>query len=280
MELLQKDKDKGKGKVVESALEESASDGNAVNQEPHIHSLEKDAAIRSELDKFVGAPPAPSSDSSDTDSGSSSEYETDSDSDEEEDDEANPEFVFSNSPVPSPRKRPMTFEIIEDDDEPTSSDPITSVNEAPLPPVPQPPFERLPKDEAMTLAGEVVSWMREKKVEAWWDAQAAAGPSGTTGDSKDGKDVKLEEGVKIEKSIEIAGDMEEGEVDETPQPEKASVEVAAPSASPASGLPRFSSSGTIVVRAMQQRPGHEGWLEEGSVVCHTDGRVLGFVSTP
>ena len=45
-------------------------------------------------------------------------------------------------------------------------------------------------------------------------------------------------------------------------------------------IPKFQSSGTVIIRAMQNLPstGEDGWLEEGSVVCFADGRVLGTVS--
>ncbi|KAI9632970.1 putative transporter, partial [Dioszegia hungarica] len=251
---------KGKEKVVEpstsdegaqavSGEEEAAagslSGGQAGSEQPM--SLEDATALRSELDKFVG----------------------------EEAEGGNPEFVFSDSPAPSPRKRPMTFETIDDDEEPTSSDPIVSAHEAPLPPVPQPPFARLPAGETLSLAGEVVSWMRERKVEAWWDAQEVKAES-----SRMAAEAAAALAVSTEKDLEAAVDaeMEEGEVEEPVAAGSSSAPEAVAPPKAVNDVPRFSSSGTIVIRAMQERPGQEGWLEEGSVVCHSDGRVLGFVS--
>lgn len=265
-EALQKDK--AKAKAVEPETSTPIPEEPVVKLEEGMdqpRSLEEDAALRLELDRFVGAgAPAPDSDSSSDDSVSSSEFESDSEDEEEEGDE---EFVFSNSPAPSPRKRPMTFEVIDDDEEPVSSEPIMSVNEAPLPTVPQPPFEKLPAGEGLTLAGEVVSWMKEKRVEAWWEGQnqAVAGPSGPTS-------VSTEETIEPKTKGDM--DMEEGEVDEMAM---VVAPVMIPKSTASTSTPKFTSSGTVVVRAMQQRPGQEGWLEEGSVVCHSDGSVLGFV---
>lgn len=262
----------------EEAAAGSLSGGQAGSEQPM--SLEDATALRSELDKFVGVRPTADSDS---DSDSSSEFLSDSSSEEEEDDDeeeaegGNPEFVFSDSPAPSPRKRPMTFETIDDDEEPTSSDPIVSAHEAPLPPVPQPPFARLPAGETLSLAGEVVSWMRERKVEAWWDAQEVKAES-----SRMATEAAAALAVSTEKDLEAAVDaeMEEGEVEEPVAAGSSSAPEAVAPPKAVNDVPRFSSSGTIVIRAMQERPGQEGWLEEGSVVCHSDGRVLGFVSSP
>lgn len=218
---------------------------------------EEHAAIKVELDRMVAAPIGDGD--ADGSSDSSSEYETDdSDSEIEAGTEGPAEFVFSDSPPPTPRKRPLKYEVIEDDEEPAPSGPILSANEAPLPPVPQPPFSQLPAEEKLSLAGEVVSWMREKKVEAWWEKQNAPDQS-----------------IMDEKADGEA--MEDGEVKETQQHEPSASTFASESMA---NMPKFGSSGTVVLRAMQERPGQEGWLEEGTVVCYPDGKVLGFVCPP
>lgn len=259
-------------------------------------------AIEIELDRLVGKPPAPEEEAvnpglgSESDSDSSSEYESDSSSEEDSeegdlgDGDAGPEgteFVFSGSPAPSPRKRPMHFEVIDDDEEPVSSDPILSANEAPLPPVPQPPFLRLPEGERLSLAGEIVSWMKEKKVEAWWENQRRAEsqveaetlPDAGKADVSEKDGLAGEAGVESGQTKQAANILEEGQVSE--EPATAVQMLNKPMSSgpvvDSAKVPKFPSSGTVVVRAMQERPGQEGWLEEGSVVCYLDGQVLGFV---
>jgi H/ACA ribonucleoprotein complex non-core subunit NAF1 len=118
--------------------------------------------------------------------------------------------------------------------------------------------------------------MRERKVEAWWDAQEVKAESSSLA-----AEAAAASAVSTEKDQKVANaEMEEGEVEEPPTAGPSSLPEAVAPPKPANDVPRFSSSGTIVIRAMQERPGQEGWLEEGSVVCHADGRVLGFVSFP
>jgi H/ACA ribonucleoprotein complex non-core subunit NAF1 len=164
-----------------------------------------------------------------------------------------------------------------DDDEPMAAGPIMSAHEVALPPVSRPPVEKLPEGEPMSLAGEVVSWVRERAVEAWWAAQAevkaeAKGADApVNGDAQVGKEEQIAVDAATEQTNSTGG--EDGQiVDIEPAP---SAKVEKPSARP---MPKFNSSGTVVVRAMQARPGQEGWLEQGSVVCLPDGRVLGCVS--
>ncbi|WVQ75187.1 hypothetical protein IAR50_004797 [Cryptococcus sp. DSM 104548] len=167
----------------------------------------------------------------------------------------------------------MGFDFMEDEDE-VAGGPIASIHEAPLPPVKQPPLIKLPDGEGVSLAGDVVSWMREKRVEAWLEKN-----------NKEGEDIQ----AAVEAQVKI----ENPEVGATPEDVPATAPEAASEASEATVVaaeaaseptkelkqPNFSSSGTVVVRAMQSRPGDhdEGWLEEGSILCWEDGRVLGTV---
>ncbi|TYJ52446.1 hypothetical protein B9479_006957 [Cryptococcus floricola] len=175
----------------------------------------------------------------------------------------------------------MGFEFMEDEDEPAGG-PIASIHEAPLPPVKQPPLIKLPDGEGVSLAGDVVSWMREKKVEAWLEIN-----------KMEGEDVQAAVDAQVRIENPEAGVAPEGipatASEDTPVtatesasevPEAAPV-IAETAPKPVKEVkqPNFSSSGTVVVRAMQSRPGDhdEGWLEEGSVLCWEDGRVLGTV---
>ncbi len=215
------------------------------------------------------------------------------------------EFEFSNSPAPSPRKR--FVEIADDDDEAGGIGPILSTHEAPLPPVAQPPIRKLPDGEEKSLAGDVVSWMRDRKLEAWLEKEqekestagsrdderavdaageaAASEPAPiTTSASESG--VVAEAAVPQESvSASPSGSRQPVRVDSWApnQQTSSSTSISAPASRPepaaSSSTPhRFTSAGTLVIRAMQARPGFEDWLEEGSVICWEDGRVVGTVS--
>ncbi|WRT69445.1 uncharacterized protein IL334_006431 [Kwoniella shivajii] len=167
----------------------------------------------------------------------------------------------------------MGFEFMEDDEDisgPSTSGPITSIHEAPLPAVPQPPLEKLPQGEGVSLAGDVISWMREKKVEAWLEKRAS------TLEQEQEKQMPIEEKIDsaIKENQKETSNDEEGEVSEETIP---AITVTSSRSNIAEH--KFTSAGTVVVRAMQSRPGaaDEGWLEEGSVLCWEDGRVLGTV---
>ncbi|WVO13738.1 hypothetical protein L204_101360 [Cryptococcus depauperatus] len=172
------------------------------------------------------------------------------------------------------------FEFMEDDEDdagPSGGAVILSTHEAPLPPVLQPPLSRLPQGQGLSLAGDVVSWMREKKVETWVNEQkekivqedlnkqgrAHMATSVTTTDQGNlAKDGEAEGDMSIE-SIQDRDTSVQTEDAQKPKPVQSN----------------FSSAGTVVIRALQSRPGDydEGWLEEGSVLCWEDGRVLGII---
>lgn len=245
------------------------------------------AEIKANLDRLVRS----SGPTNDEDSDSSSEEE------DEEEGQGVAEFEFSSSPIPSPRGRAIPLDMMDDDEDLATGDPILSMHEVPLPPVPQPPVSKLPSGEAMSLAGDVVSWMKEKKVEAWVErelVQAQAQPaekSDAEGESETASSQDLGVSRANEAEVEggdaIAVDGESSDskplittnaeqVPNTSQESPAET-VNAPLPSESISVPRFNSAGTVVVRAMQERPGQEGWLEEGSVLCWSDGRVLGTV---
>lgn len=272
------------------------------------------ATIKQELDKLVGAQ-AEAESSDDSDSSSEEEDEAE-DGDDDEDDGmtgqagAAAEFEFSNSPAPSPRKR--FVEIPDDDDEGGGTGPILSAHEAPLPPVAQPPIRKLPDGEEKSLAGDVVSWMRDRKLEAWLEKEkekAAAAAAATAAPPTSEPASVAEETAASEHPSDAASTTEPTNAEEvaaaegpvaastngTKQPvrvdswtpsQQASLSTSS-SAAPEQPAPiassstphRFTSAGTLVIRAMQARPGFEDWLEEGSVICWEDGRVVGTVST-
>ncbi|RSH93541.1 hypothetical protein EHS25_007899 [Saitozyma podzolica] len=248
------------------------------------------AEIKANLDRLVQA----TGTADDEDSDSSSE-------EDEEEGQGVAEFEFSSSPIPSPRGPKIPLDMMDDDEDLATGDPILSIHEVPLPPVPQPPVGKLPSGEAMSLAGDVVGWMKEKKVEAWVErereqAQAQAQTQAMEKSNPEGElenassqDLRISKGneAEVARGDEMA---EDGEVSdnkhsttinpeqepETSQ-ESSAKTVKATLPSESGSVPRFNSAGTVVVRAMQERPGQEGWLEEGSVLCWSDGRVLGTV---
>ena len=217
----------------------------------------------------------------------------------------------------SPRVLKKTHDTLDEEDD-ISAEPILSINEAPLRPVPQPPMTELPEGEELSLAGDVVTWMKDKRVEAWKEEEKleeeAKGVFSKVSemisdDMKDLADNKVKdyprEQVKeqvMEKVGSVDG-LEAGKIeaertitkmgegqpdgkhedtvrsDKNPTPASFSLGNKRQHPSSSSSGPRFSSAGTVVIRAMQSRPGSgdEGWLEEGSVVCWKDRRVLGMV---
>ncbi|WVQ96208.1 hypothetical protein IAU59_003311 [Kwoniella sp. CBS 9459] len=239
--------------------------------------VEEHGALKKELDDFVGQGQAGAEVAMDSEADVSG---SDVDSDEDGD-------------LSYPNLGAMGFEFMEDDEDdvgPSGGAAITSTHEAPLPPVALPPMEKLPQGEGVSLAGDVVSWMREKKVEAWLEKKAKE-------EEEAGAQAQAESFVKVEEdasesktedcvSDQVAGrDGEEEKQGEGKAETKPAV-VSSPTTTTTTtktpkkqAEPRFTSSGTVVVRAMQSRPGaaDEGWLEEGSVLCWEDGRVLGTV---
>ncbi|WVR08264.1 hypothetical protein IAU60_005311 [Kwoniella sp. DSM 27419] len=243
----------------ESSSEEE-SDAEQAKKEPLT--AEQHEELKKELDQFVGA-----SESMEVEAATDSEADSDSDDDDED-------FSF-------PGLASMGYEFMEDDEDdvggPAGGAAITSVHEAGLPPVALPPIEKLPEGEGVSLAGDVVSWMREKKVEAWLEKRAA----------EEEEEKKVAEGTEaVPESAQMGqGDtapLADDKEGQTHEATASAVEAVTTTASPAkinSTQPKFTTSGTVVVRAMQSRPGaaDEGWLEEGSVLCWEDGRVLGTV---
>ncbi|WWC65621.1 uncharacterized protein I303_108241 [Kwoniella dejecticola CBS 10117] len=268
---------------VSSSEDESDDETQAEPDKPM--DVEDHAQMKKDLDAFMGIPDQPQN------SGEvemDSEYETDSDDDDEGDDG-------------SSALDKLGFQFMEDDEDdvgPSTSGPITSTHEAPLPAVAQPPLTKLPDGEGVSLAGDVVSWMREKKVELWLEKQTAQEQEAkvTPPESKESAVEEAADPVKsnneetssIDKIDQIPENVdstvEDGELNEEEPmtaPEPASiVQTISPAKIKAKEqAPKFTSSGTVVVQAMQSRPGaaDEGWLEEGSVLCWEDGRVLGTV---
>jgi H/ACA ribonucleoprotein complex non-core subunit NAF1 len=312
-------KDKGKGRELEAEVlpptnakqdlageEESDSDSDSDSSSEFLSDVDggeadkpvqdkpmtatEHAEIKANLDRLVQA------------SRSADVEESDSSSEEEDEGEGEgvAEFEFSSSPIPSPRGPTIPLDMLDDDEDLATGDPILSIHEVPLPPVPQPPVGKLPSGEAMSLAGDVVSWMKEKKVETWVEkeqskaqVQAEAVEESQSGggledastqglDVSKGNDTEVEEGDGMALDGDLSGSkplttINQEQVPQPPQESTAETSKA-PLPSESSSVPRFNSAGTVVVRAMQERPGQEGWLEEGSVLCWSDGRVLGTVS--
>ncbi|WWC93063.1 uncharacterized protein L201_008028 [Kwoniella dendrophila CBS 6074] len=242
------------------------------------------------------------------------EFMEDSEFEEDEDDEDEDEIFID------------IDEDVDEDGGKLPSGPITSIHETPLPVVPQPPLTQLPKNENLSLAGDVVSWMKDKKVELWLEKKKleeeqaikeSKGEEGvivndemqdndttSTRDSTETAKQEMEKEDAKPDAIEIKenpvdsdakgeidvrqeikeeeGEIPEGEISEKPAnlPENTvALQTTTGKTKATSQEPKFTSSGTVVVRAMQSRPGDidEGWLEEGSVLCWEDGRVLGVV---
>jgi H/ACA ribonucleoprotein complex non-core subunit NAF1 len=225
------------------------------------------------------------------------EAELDSDFEEVESEDDEEVFKFGDGV----NLRQMAMEMMEDD-EPAPSGPILSANEAPLPPVSQPPIVKLPEGEKLNLAGDVVSWMKDKKAEAWivkvaaQDAEAVPMETQSTEpplaieklpetevttivDQDTTAPLDEEDEVELVTSaVTDEDDVVEPNTDTTAEP---TVDALPPTNIPTPAeIPKLHSSGTVVIRAMQDlsSTGEGGWLEEGSVVCFADGRVLGTVS--
>ncbi|GMK53731.1 hypothetical protein CspeluHIS016_0103170 [Cutaneotrichosporon spelunceum] len=148
---------------------------------------------------------------------------------------------------------------LDDEDEPSA---ITSAHEVVLPPVPMPPIDKFGPDIKLVLAGEVVSWMKDAKVEAW---RASGNPDET----------------RIEESSTAMATDNESALDRTvetetkPESEQAKADMETDERKGSkSTTPHFLSSGTVVIRATYA----DGWLEADSVLCTADGKVLGAIS--
>jgi len=149
------------------------------------------------------------------------------------------------------------------------------------------------------LAGDVVSWMRDKRLEHWLQLERAKEILHIEGEVREDvkedagihptPNVDLEDGeIKADSFISMPNADLEAESTGTPRvngddrPLGASLSPSAKRRHPvaSSSSTRFPSAGTVIVRAMQSRPGsgNDGWLEEGSVLCFEDRRVLGTVS--
>jgi H/ACA ribonucleoprotein complex non-core subunit NAF1 len=264
-----------------SSEEESSSEGESEDEgkEKPPMTEEEHRILKAEADEMVYGPEAELD---------SDFEEADSDSDDEE--------VFKLGEGADLRQ--LAMEMMEEE-EPAPSGPILSANEAPLPPVAQPPIVKLPEGERLNLAGDVVSWMRDKKAEAWVAKVAAeeaeatdapvniATPSVPTSPAVDRTlpapaapvdPLPLDEEDEVELVTSGVADEDDTDVEPTAQTtNETTTPVTAPEPTE---TPKFQSAGTVIIRAMQNLPstGEDGWLEEGSVVCFSDGRVLGTVS--
>ncbi|WVF68674.1 hypothetical protein IAT40_003445 [Kwoniella sp. CBS 6097] len=250
----------------ESDSEEEGQEGSKpVDAKPMTS--EEHTVLKKELDEFVNQGGAEVE--------MDSAVEDASDSDLDSDDEGDLSY---------PNLGAMGFEFMEDDEDDvglSSGAAITSTHEAPLPPVALPPMEKLPEGEGVSLAGDVVSWMREKKVELWLEKKAKE-EAEIKAETEAQASVKAEQGESEAKSETLGPSEAEGMDGQAEKEEGAAAmtkSVVGPSSTKKQTEPKFTSSGTVVVRAMQSRPGaaDEGWLEEGSVLCWEDGRVLGTV---
>ncbi|KAL7421666.1 hypothetical protein Q5752_003435 [Cryptotrichosporon argae] len=177
---------------------------------------------------------------------------------------------------------PDLMEDDEDDVPTTGPDGLMTAHETALPPVAQPPVARLPEGQSLSLAGDVVSWMREKKVEAWIEQQAQHGQQEqVVAVAKAQAEAGSSTATEVE-AVSESMDSEAVRAAAAPDPEGAAPaqEPLPPPADKKAELPKFVSAGTVIVRAMQSNPaaGGGGWLEEGSVLCFADGRVLGAVA--
>lgn len=182
-----------------------------------------------------------------------------------------------------------------DDEDFILSEPLATEHEVPLPTVQAPPIERVPDDEKRVLAGAVMSWMPAKGVIEWLRTQE---------DDKEADevaaDIMLAE-EEEEKAPEVEAASEVKEEIATPSDdavkESATTSSLVPATTTTTAEPqassskldkgkgkassKFPSSGTVVIRAIHnpQASAGDGWLEEGSLLCWEDGRVLGTVSS-
>jgi H/ACA ribonucleoprotein complex non-core subunit NAF1 len=177
-----------------------------------------------------------------------------------------------------------------DDEDFVLSEPLATEHEVPLPTVVAPPIERVPDTEKRVLAGAVMSWMPAKGVIEWINVQEAE-----EAEAREAEEVIAEVagGVDSEESNMSADTL----LDAQPEKQESSTtEAAASQATPAvldvstvspskvdkgkgKATSKFTSSGTVVIRAIHnpQASAGDGWLEEGSLLCWEDGRVLGTV---
>ncbi|KAK8849461.1 hypothetical protein IAR55_004794 [Kwoniella newhampshirensis] len=249
----------------ESSDEDEEADSKKKNDDDLPLTEEQHRVLRTELDAFVGR-------STETATTNETEFVVDTDDDPDSSSDEEDESSY-------PGLASMGFKFMEDDEDDGPSGgagPITSIHEKPLPAVQLPPMEKLPEGEGVSLAGDVVSWMRDKKVETWLEKRQKEKDQ-VEAEVKGGDEEKKELGPELASGGEppVKEEKEGGEgEDESMKPgmgqKKKPVQ---------SSEHRFTSAGTVVVRAMQSRPGapDDGWLEEGSVLCWEDGRVLGTV---
>ena len=242
---------------------------------------EEHASIKTELDAFISG--AASLDPAEAADG---EHEEDG----EDEEEHIPEIDFD------PSTAHALLAAFDDEEGPTNAGPIVSQNEEALPPVPLPALTRLPDGEKLSLAGDVVSWMRDRRVEVWVAQTEAVDSMKAVVPTEDMPTIPVpikepsgnSEVTDPDVAITLRPNdrtVEEGEVspETVPSALQSSKDDTAPISHPAARnvpTPKFNSAGTVVIRAMQSRPGSadDGWLEEGSVICWEDGSVLGAVS--
>ncbi|OXB36959.1 hypothetical protein LQV05_005015 [Cryptococcus neoformans] len=260
----------------ESSSEEESEDGKAADKKPMT--AEEHQSLKAQLDAFIGE--------NNGDANVEFEYDSDPESDDSED------YNFSLDKT--------GFEFMEDDEDigPADSGPVLSRNEVPLPVVQQPPMIKLPEGERLSLAGDVVSWMPEKRLEAWLEkGREEGGKKGVVNVEKktdegslsgveesEAKEVEKELAIdpqpeSIEDSTGVVAEQQTNNKYAEAETEQVTSAAEGPAKKVSKAEPTFTSAGTVVVRAMQSRPGDfdDGWLEEGSILCWEDGRVMGTV---
>lgn len=238
----------------ESSSEEESDDEQPKDKsKPRPLTNEEQKDLRDKLDKFYG-------------------YEVMSDSEEEElDEEEDAELAM------------MEAMGLDDD-----SGPVMSAHEQPLPPVSAPPIAQLPADMPTTCAGEIVSWMKDKAVENWLAKQEKGEGTGEDRKKGEGKDEAMAEdkpetteekpaepaapAVAPADTTETKDDVEMG--DSTPTgATNAATEEPKSDAVDSKPEPKFTSSGTLIIKALPL----PGYLESGSILATSSGAVLGVV---
>ncbi|EIW71726.1 hypothetical protein TREMEDRAFT_60642 [Tremella mesenterica DSM 1558] len=181
----------------DSSSEWESSDDEEEEKENGSTILEMHDKMKQELDQFVNGHSQTSIEKL------KEEKEAETDSEYESGDESDTGML--DHVIPSE----MTGRELELEEDEEVAGPIASVNEEVLPVVAQPPLEKLPKGEGLSLAGEVVSWMKDRKAEAWAESREQ---KQETSVRQEGKGIVKIEFKDMEEAVIIqsAGDDESG----------------------------------------------------------------------